>query len=110
MTTARKARKERNDSREREGVNSSKPVILVLGTLGIGKSTLLNTLGGSFVTSDDVEGCTQEFMINNEVPNFDLVDAPGLNDMDMPLNEWGARLNTSALKGKPVNLCLLVFK
>ena len=81
-----------------------------MGTLGTGKSTLLNTMGASFVTSDGEDCCTQTLERNNTVPGLVLIDSPGLHDMDMSMLEWAAKLNTSALAGAPLDVCLLVFQ
>ena len=59
---------------------------MALGTLGVGKSHLMNTLAGSgnFKVGDSAESVTKGFSILN-VGSMTLIDTPGLNDMDIPL-------------------------
>ena len=80
-----------------------------MGSLCVGKSTLLNTLGANFETSNAVDGCTKVLQ-SATLPGLKLIDSPGLHDLDMQIPEWAAKLNESGLKGSPINLCLLVFK
>ena len=91
-------------------IGHAKKSVLVLGTLGIGKSTFLNTLGATFETSNQPVGCTLDIKRDDTIPGYALIDSPGLNDMDMTLAEWAQKLNTSGLNGQPLDLCLLVFK
>ena len=62
---------------------------MVMGTLGTGKSTLLNRMSGEQVDAFRAElqtkGCTQELkMLKFE--HFRLIDTPGLNDPNMSTN------------------------
>lgn len=52
---------------------------------------------------------TTEFRLY-ESEDFNLLDNPGLNDPAMPTVEWGAKLNDSVVKGKPLALVLMVIK
>lgn len=90
----------------------SKPLVLVLGTLGTGKSTVLNrTCGeeGRFEAKDSVEAVTKGFN-TYDLKNFTLLDTPGLGDPEMPLATWVGKLNASTIKGRPVALVLMVLK
>ena len=65
--------------------------VIVMGTLGIGKSTLLNKMSGmsqeQFETAYQPEGCTHEPKML-PFDHFNLIDTPGLNDPNMSTNEW----------------------
>ena len=90
--------------------SNSTPSILVMGTLGIGKSTLHNKLGATFQTSSGIDSCTKDLQATDSVPGFKLIDSPGLHDLEMNIPEWAGKVNTSVLAGTSLNLCLLVFK
>ena len=105
---------------EAQGPNSSpnagaKPNVMVMGTLGTGKSTLLNRMSGQeedlFVARLQTEGCTQEPKIA-EAEGFKLIDTPGLNDPNMTTNEWQTTYNKWLKAQGPVriDLAVLVFK
>ena len=74
---------------------------MVLGSLGNGKSTLLNRMSGQpedvFVAAMQTTGCTQE----PKALSFDtlnLIDTPGLNDPNILTAEWAQRVNEWAGK------------
>ena len=67
-------------------------------------------MGADFEVSDEPTGCTKDIRVDDRIAGFSLIDSPGLNDMDMSLAEWAAKLNTSGLNGRPLDLCLLVFE
>ena len=73
--------------------------VIVFGTLGVGKSTLMNRIAGSdqFQTSDGSEGCTQK-VARYEIPGkgITVIDTPGTNDPDMSLDTWVASLRDHA--------------
>ena len=62
---------------------------MVMGTLGTGKSTLLNRMSGEQVDAFRAElqtaGCTQESTML-QFEHFRLIDTPGLNDPNMSTN------------------------
>ena len=95
--------------------NTTKPNIMVLGTLGTGKSTLMNRLHGGdtnvFDASYSEFGVTQKPEII-ELENFTLIDTPGLNDPKIPTADWSTRFNSSEVttNEKRIALSLLVFK
>ena len=82
-----------------ESTSNSKPIVLAMGTLGVGKSTVLNRILGSekFECSDRPTGVTQDFTAY-ETADFTILDTPGLNDMEMPLPTWAAKLNASPFR------------
>ena len=105
---------------EAQGPNSSpyagaKPNVMVMGTLGTGKSTLLNRMSGQeedvFEARLQTEGCTIEPKIA-EAEGFKLIDTPGLNDPNMSTNEWQTIYNQwiDEQGNVPIDLAVLVFK
>lgn len=57
--------------------------MLTIGTLGVGKSTMLNKLLGIevFETSDKVTGCTYDFnRMDHPRGDYIVLDTPGLHD------------------------------
>ena len=81
-----------------------------MGSARIGKSTVLNRLGANFQTSRAVTSRTKIFQNDDTSAGIRLIYSPGLHDLEMKLDEWATKLNTSELKGSPLNLCLLCFK
>ena len=72
---------------------------MVLGTLGTGKSHLLNTLSGADLEVDEpfeskmqTTGCTKNPKWL-EFKDFNLLDSPGLNDPNMNAADWAQRHN-----------------
>ena len=94
-----------------ESTSHSKPIVLAMGTLGVGKSTVLNRILGSakFECSDRPTGVTQDFAAY-ETADFTILDTPGLNDMDMLLPTWAAKLNASPYRNQPVALVLMCLR
>ena len=84
---------------------------MVIGTLGVGKSTVLNRIAESnvFFAKDQVERCTTDFGMH-EAQDFCLLDTPGLNDPDMTTVEWAGKLNASEFKGRPVAFVMMCLK
>ena len=75
-----------------ESLKTTKTVI-VLGTLGVGKSTLMNRVAGGeqFETSDGADGCTQvpsSYTFEKDGHKVRVVDTPGTNDPRMPAAIW----------------------
>ena len=68
--------------------------IIVIGTLGIGKSTLMNTIYGEdqkFVAKNFSESVTKTISaaeFTKEGINYTVIDTPGLNDPNMDINTW----------------------
>ena len=93
--------------------NRTKPVVLSVGTLGIGKSTLGNVVAGGyyFETSGEAQGCTNAFMSwNSSNSPFSYIDSPGTNDLRFDGPKWLKAFKDSGLGGSRVDLCLLVVK
>ena len=92
---------------------TTKPVVLVVGTLGIGKSTLGNVVAGGyyFETSSMAQGCTKAFnsWSSSGFP-FTYIDSPGTNDLRFDGPKWMQAFKQSGLGGSRVDLCLLVVK
>ena len=94
---------------------SSKPTVMVIGTVGTGKSTTMQRLSGSneeeFISARQPEGCTQHAQVK-EFNRFKLIDTPGLNDMRIPSSDWGTRYNESdVIKNcKCIDLVLILFR
>ena len=81
----------------------SKKNVIVLGTLGVGKSTLMNRIAGvdKFVTSDGAEGCTQlplSYTFKKDGVDITVTDTPGTNDPDMDIATWIAGFRKEAEK------------
>ena len=94
-------------------VQAYKPVILPYGSLGVGKSTMCQSLSGAnetlFVSKRQVSGCTQ-FLQKTECYDFIIADTPGLNDIMMPTADWGTRWSQSNIIDSHINLAMMVFK
>ena len=85
---------------------------LVIGTLGTGKSTFLNTCTGkqNFLTSAEPEGCTHNYsMIDLIDKQLQFIDSPGLHDPKMPIGTWIEELKEDGMKNRKINLCLIVL-
>ena len=95
------------------GANPDKPTVMVLGSIGHGKSTFLNKLAGQdglFKAGRDVKGVTQD-PICHEMEHFNLIDTPGLNDARIPTVDWVQRFNTnSAVQPQPLSLVMMLFR
>jgi predicted GTPase len=105
-------KKELSSSQSVSRKEFNKPVVIVIGTLGIGKSTVLNRLidKDEFQTSDEVDGCTQEFqMFKGE--KYDICDSMGLGDPNLDITKWMDKYNANPnVKGREIALVLLVVK
>ena len=90
---------------------SNKPTVITIGTLGVGKSTLLNCLAAAevFAAKRSVKRVTTDFNLH-EADTFALIDCPGLGDLNMPLIEWSAKLNESDYTGTGIALALMVIR
>ena len=92
-----------------------KPRVMVLGTLGTGKSTTMNCLSAAeeaaFIAKRSQKGVTQE-LSEIEFDEFILIDTPGLNDPKMSTADWSTRYNSSSATSNSaqIALILLVFK
>ena len=90
---------------------------MVMGTLGTGKSTLLNRMSGKqveeepFLAKLQTSGCTQKPAMA-EAEGFKLIDTPGLSDPNMSTLDWQTRYNQwIAEQGNVrIDLAVLVFK
>ena len=84
---------------------------MVFGTLGVGKSAILNKLADAdvFAAKRSVKRVTTGFNLQ-EANEMSLLDAPGLGDLNMTLLEWAAKLNESDHTGKFIDLALLVIR
>ena len=95
------------------GANPEKPTVMVLGSIGHGKSTFMNKLGGQemkFKSGRSIKGVTQD-CVCYEFENFNLIDTPGLNDARIPTVDWVQRFNTNEhVKPQPLALCIMLFK
>ena len=92
--------------------STNKPIVLAMGTAGTGKSTMLNRLLGNdegFGTSGAAQSCTQSFT-GIQTDYCTILDTPGLGDLNMTLEMWAAKLNSSVYKDQKVALALLVIK
>jgi predicted GTPase len=90
----------------------NKPVVICLGTLGTGKSTVLNRLidKDEFKTSDEATSCTQEFNMYHG-GDYDICDSMGLADPSINLTKWMSIYNANPnVKNKKIALVLLVLK
>ena len=78
--------------------NPNKPTVMVIGSIGHGKSTTMNRLAGQeglFRAERRVKWGTQHPTCK-ELANFNLIDTPGLNDARIPTADWVGRFNQSA--------------
>ena len=98
-------------------INSSgdqiKPTVVVLGTVGHGKSLFLNRLAGEnvFESKKQVQTVTKEPKMV-ETDEFKIIDTPGLNDRRIDTKDWVERFNSSenASGPQPLALAILIFK
>ena len=75
--------------------NPNKPTIIVMGSIGHGKSTFLNRLAGQegvFKAGRSVVSVTTKPACH-EMDFFNLIDTPGLNDARIPTADWVSRFN-----------------
>ena len=74
---------------------SNKPTVITIGTLGVGKSTLLIRLVSSeaFKAARTVKRVTTDFNLH-EADLFEQIDCSGLEDPEDPstLADWMAKL------------------
>ena len=88
-------------------------VITAIGTLRIGKYTLLNRISGKevFKANDDERSVTTGFdrshIVEHDTP-FQLIDTMGLNDHSLPLSKWVELFKKSMLNVE-VNLVIFVM-
>ena len=86
-----------------------------MGTLGIGKSTLLNKIAGgeNFETSDSADGCTQNpssITYQSGGKATTVIDTAGLNDTALPLSTWISSYTEFAKTQNNVSLCIIAFR
>ena len=77
--------------------SQTKPTVVVLGTVGHGKSNFLNRLAGEdiFESAKKVKSVTLvSKMFENE--DFKMIDTPGLNDKRIDTKDWVDSFNDSA--------------
>ena len=75
----------------------TKPTVVILGTVGHGKSNFLNRLAGenAFESKKQIESVTLVPKMF-ETEDFKLIDTPGLNDMRIDTKDWVDRHNDPA--------------
>ena len=75
-------------------VEANKRSVMVLGSLGTGKSTFLNCLSGADLDEGEPFGMwTHKDPEWIEFEHFNLLDTPGLNDPRIQTADWAQRLN-----------------
>ena len=91
--------------------------VVIFGSLGIGKSTVMNTISGekaNFQTGD--EAVTQEpaaYKFSADGKEFIVVDTACLNDYNMPLQLWIEKYTKYAKEkadGLPISLLIIAFR
>ena len=89
--------------------------MVILGTVGHGKSTFLNRLAGA----DVFESKKQRSIVTKkptmyETADFKMIDTPGLNDMlEIDTKNWVDRFNDYLANDgspQPLALAILLFK
>ena len=77
--------------------SQTKPTVVVLGTVGHGKSNFLNRLAGKNIFESNKQ-ITSVTLVPKmvETEEFKLIDTPGLNDMRIDTKDWVDRFNDSA--------------
>ena len=87
--------------------------MIVLGTVGHGKSNFLNRLAGknAFKSKRSVESVTLVPEMT-ETDHIKIIDTPGLNDERIDTKDWVDRFNDSGnVAGpQPLSLAILLFK
>ena len=80
----------------------TKPTVVILGTVGHGKSNFLNRLAGAniFESKKQVTSVTLAPQMT-ETADFKMIDTPGLNDMRIDTKDWVDRFNDSASATSP---------
>ena len=96
-----------------EMADPEKPTVIVMGTIGHGKSTFMNRIAGRdcFHAARAIRGVTQyPSLVQTE--HFNLIDTPGLNDQRIDTKDWVDRFNGGNGSTKPQDLALaiLLFK
>ena len=88
-----------------------KPTVIVLGTIGHGKSTFMNRMAGRddcFKAARSLRGVTQyPTLVSTEY--FNLIDTPGLNDRRIDTKDWVDRFNGGNGSTKPQDLALAIL-
>ena len=76
---------------------ASKPTVVILGTVGHGKSNFCNRLAGEniFESKKQVKSVTLESKMA-ETEDFKMIDTPGLNDKRIDTKDWVDSFNDSA--------------
>ena len=74
--------------------HQTKPTVVILGTVGHGKSNFLNRLAGEniFESRKQVTSVTLAPKMT-ETEDFKMIDTPGLNDMRIDTKDWVDRFN-----------------
>ena len=78
--------------------SQTKPTVVILGTVGHGKSNFLNRLAGenAFESKKQIESVTLVPKMF-ETEDFKLIDTPGLNDMRIDTKDWVDKFNDSVI-------------
>ena len=94
-----------------KSTSNSKPIIMAIGPLGVGKSTVLNRLIGSeiFRCSNSHEVINRDFFAFTTA-DFTILESPGFCVMDFDVKGWIYRFEKSPYHEKPVDLVLMCLK
>lgn len=90
--------------------------ILIVGTLGIGKSTVMNRLAGEeqFKAGNNASGVTQvvsSYEFEKDGCRYKVWDTPGLNDTEMDISTWIANFKkTAKANQEPIHMIIVAFK
>lgn len=70
----------------------NKRSVIIMGQMGVGKSTVINSLVGGYVaqTSDAATSCTKSSVAYNSqiIDNLTVVDTPGFGDPQISTRKW----------------------
>ena len=82
--------------------SETKPTVVVLGTVGHGKSNFLNRLAGEDIFESKMQ-VTSVTMVPKmmETEDFKMIDTPGLNDKRIDTKVWVDRFNDSESATSP---------
>ena len=85
--------------------------VVLMGSMGVGKSTVINKLVGRDVapSANGANSCTKEpTLYASEVhPGLNVIDTPGLGDPTIPTRKWAER--AAKISGKPIDAVIYVI-